>query len=207
MPGIRNGSDGERELQERYGTQDRAERFYSDQVRDQLNHQMIEFIGRMDMAFIATADKHGECDNSFRAGKPGFLHVIDDRTLAYPEYRGNGVLASLGNMLENPHIGILLIDFVQDLIGLHINGTARIVDDALMRRCVADLPPDARGRQPERWVVVDVEEAYIHCRKHIPHLVPAQREAVQWGTDNVRAKGGDYFRTKTEAESGALVDY
>ncbi|WP_067570682.1 pyridoxamine 5'-phosphate oxidase family protein [Nocardia acidivorans] len=207
MPGIRNGSDGERELQERYGTQDRAERFYSDQVRNRLNRQMIEFIGRMDMAFIATADKHGECDNSFRAGKPGFLHVIDDRTLAYPEYRGNGVLASLGNMLENPHIGILLIDFVQDLIGLHINGTARIVDDSLMRRCVADLPPDVRGRQPERWVVVDVEEAYIHCRKHIPHLVPAQRETVQWGTDNVRAKGGDYFRTRAEAESRALVDY
>ena len=92
-----------------------------------------------------------------------------------------------------------------DLIGLHINGTARIVDDALMRRCVPDLPPDVRGRQPERWVVVDVEEAYIHCRKHIPHLVPAQREDREWGTDNTRAKGGDYFRTKAEAE--ALVDY
>ncbi|MFF2553395.1 pyridoxamine 5'-phosphate oxidase family protein [Nocardia sp. NPDC058058] len=207
MPGIRNGSDGERELQERYGTQERADRFYSDQVRNRLNAQMIEFIGRMDMAFIATSDKHGECDNSFRAGKPGFLHVIDDRTLAYPEYRGNGVLASLGNMLENPHIGILLVDFVRDLIGLHINGTARIVDDTLMRRCVPELPPGERGRQAERWVVVDVEEAYIHCRKHIPHLVPAQREAVQWGTDNVRAKGGDYFGAKAEAESGALVDY
>ncbi|WP_327143124.1 pyridoxamine 5'-phosphate oxidase family protein [Nocardia sp. NBC_01327] len=207
MPGTRNGSDGERELQERYGTRDRAERFYSDQVRNRLNTQMIDFLRRMDMAFIATSDKHGECDNSFRAGKPGFLHVIDESTITYPEYRGNGVHASLGNMLENPHIGILLIDFVYDLIGLHINGTARIVDDALMRRCVPDLPPDVRGRQPERWVVVDVEEAYIHCRKHIPHLVPAQREDREWGTDNTRAKGGDYFRTKAEAEAEALVDY
>ncbi|MCU1644665.1 MAG: hypothetical protein JWN03_4940 [Nocardia sp.] len=207
MPGTRNGSDGERELQERYGTRDRAERFYSDQVRNRLNTQMIDFLSRMDMAFIATSDKHGECDNSFRAGKPGFLHVIDDRTITYPEYRGNGVHASLGNMLENPHIGILLIDFVYDLIGLHINGTARIVDDALMRRCVPDLPPDARGRQPERWVVVDVEEAYIHCRKHIPHLVPAQREDREWGTDNTRAKGGDYFGAKAEAEIQTLVDY
>ncbi|MFE2956636.1 pyridoxamine 5'-phosphate oxidase family protein [Nocardia tengchongensis] len=204
MPGIRNGSDGERELQERYGTEDRAQRFYSDQVRDRLNTHMIDFIGRMDMAFIATADKHGECDASFRAGNPGFLHVIDDRTVAYPEYRGNGVMASLGNVLENPHVGILMIDFVQDLIGLHINGTARIVDDALMRRCVPDLPAETRGRVPERWVVVDVVEAYIHCRKHIPHLVPAQREARQWGTDNMRAKGGDYFRAK-EATS-ALVE-
>ncbi|MGV9412321.1 pyridoxamine 5'-phosphate oxidase family protein [Nocardia sp. NPDC003693] len=207
MSGFRNGSDGERELQERYGTQDRAARFYADQMRHRLNENMIEFIGRMDMAFIATADKHGECDNSFRAGKPGFLHVIDDGTIAYPEYRGNGVLASLGNMLENPHIGILLIDFTHDLIGLHINGTARIVDDTLMRRCVPGLPPDERGRRPERWVVVDVQECYIHCRKHIPHLVPAQRESRQWGTDNVRAKGGDYFHAKADAERDALVDH
>ncbi|MGW4241772.1 pyridoxamine 5'-phosphate oxidase family protein [Nocardia sp. NPDC004722] len=204
MPGIRNGSDGERELQERYGSEERAQRFYDDQVRDRLNTHMIDFIGRMDMAFIATSDKHGECDSSFRAGKPGFLHVIDDHTVAYPEYRGNGVMASLGNILENPHVGILMIDFVHDLIGLHLNGTARIVDDALMRRCVPDLPAEQRGRIPERWVVVDVEEAYIHCRKHIPHLVPAQREARQWGTDNMRAKGGDYFRAKEE--NNALVD-
>ncbi|WP_067531989.1 pyridoxamine 5'-phosphate oxidase family protein [Nocardia crassostreae] len=206
MPGIRNGSDGERELQERYGTQDRAERFYSDQVRNRLNTHMIDFIRRMDMAFIATSDKHGECDCSFRAGQPGFLHVIDEATVAYPEYRGNGVMASLGNVLENPHVGILMIDFVQDLIGLHINGTARIVDDRLMRRCVPGLPPNERGRVPERWVVVDIEEAYIHCRKHIPHLVPARREARQWGTDNIRAKGGDFFHAKEEAHA-ALAEY
>lgn len=205
MPGIRNGSDGERELQERYSTQDRAERFYEDQVRERLNTHMIEFIRRMDMAFIATADKHGECDTSFRAGRPGFLHVIDEHTVAYPEFRGNGVMASLGNILENPHVGILMIDFVQDLIGLHINGTARVVDDSVMRRCVQGLPPDERGRAVDRWVVVDVEEAYIHCRKHIPHLVPASREPRQWGTDNVRAKGGDYFHTKGDAK--VFVEY
>jgi len=199
MPGTSCGSDGEHELQDRYGTQDRAERFYQDQVRDRLNPTMIEFIARMDMAFIATSDKHGECDASFRAGLPGFLHVIDERTIAYPEYRGNGVLASLGNILENPHVGILLIDFVQDLIGLHINGSARIVDDPALRRTVPELPENVKGRAAERWVVVDVEEAYIHCRKHIPHLAPAAQEAREWGTDSVRAKGGDYFGAKAQA--------
>lgn len=204
MPGTHNGSHGERELQERYGTQDRAQRFYDDQVLDRLNPTMIEFIGRMDMAFIATADKRGECDASFRAGLPGFLHVIDDRTIAYPEYRGNGVMASLGNILENPHVGILLIDFVRDLIGLHINGSARIVDDPALRATVPDLPVNHKGRAAQQWVVVDVEEAYIHCRKHIPHLVPAPRELREWGTDNVRAKGGDYFGAK--AEKSELAD-
>jgi predicted pyridoxine 5'-phosphate oxidase superfamily flavin-nucleotide-binding protein len=196
MSGLGSGSDGERELQKRAGTQQRAERFYADHVRDRLTPRMIDFIGRMDMAFIATADTHGDCDASFRAGAPGFLHVIDDRTIAYPEYRGNGVMASLGNILENPHVGILMIDFVQDRIGLHLNGTARIVEDTCKRDRFPDLPAGQCGRVPERWVLVDIEEAYIHCRKHIPHLVPAQRDARQWGTDNIRAKGGDYFRTK-----------
>ncbi|MEV0249935.1 pyridoxamine 5'-phosphate oxidase family protein [Nocardia sp. NPDC050712] len=205
MPETRCGSDGEHELQDRYGTQDRAVRFYADQVLDRLNPVMIEFIARMDMAFLATADKHGECDTTFRAGPPGFLHVIDERTLAYPEYRGNGVMASLGNILENPHVGILLVDFVRDLIGLHINGAARIVDDDALRRCVADLPPNLKGRNAERWVVVDVEEAYIHCRKHIPHLIPAPREQRDWGTDNVRAKGGDYFGAKAESADRDLA--
>ncbi|MFC9893093.1 pyridoxamine 5'-phosphate oxidase family protein [Nocardia sp. NPDC127579] len=193
------GSSGEHELQDRYGTRDRAERFYSDQVLDRLNPAMIEFIARMDMAFLATADRKGECDTTFRAGPPGFLHVIDERTIAYPEYRGNGVMASLGNILENPHIGILLIDFVRDLIGLHINGSARVVEDATLRHCVAGLPPNLKGRIAEHWVIVDVEEAYIHCRKHIPHLLPAPREQREWGTDNVRAKGGDYFGAKADA--------
>ncbi|WP_063048484.1 pyridoxamine 5'-phosphate oxidase family protein [Nocardia arthritidis] len=198
MPGMHSGSSGERELQERHGTQDRAQRFYDDQVLDSLNPTMIDFIGRMDMAFIATADKNGECDSSFRAGPPGFLHVIDEHTIAYPEYRGNGVMASLGNILENAHVGILLLDFVRDLIGLHINGSAHIVSDLALRNVVSDLPVNHKGRVAEHWVVVRVEEAYIHCRKHIPHLAPAPREQREWGTDNVRAKGGDYFGAKAE---------
>ncbi|WP_280428363.1 pyridoxamine 5'-phosphate oxidase family protein [Nocardia brasiliensis] len=207
MPGAQHGSDGERELQDRYGTQDRAARFYNDQVLDHLNHTMIEFIGRMEMAFIATSDKHGECDSSFRAGEPGFLHVIDERTIAYPEYRGNGVLASLGNILENPHVGILLIDFVRDLIGLHVNGSARIIADDTLRKITPGLPANTKGRAAQRWVVVDIEEAYIHCRKHIPHLVPADREQRDWGTDNTRAKGGDYFGAKAQGRelSAALL--
>ncbi|MFE3195856.1 pyridoxamine 5'-phosphate oxidase family protein [Nocardia sp. NPDC059240] len=144
-----------------------------DEVRDRLIPEMIDFIRRMDMLFIATADEHGECDTSLRTGKPGFLYVIDDRTVAYPEYRSNDVLVTLDNIIENPHVGILLIDFVHDQIGLHINGTARAVDDMLMRRCVPELPPDRRGPRILRWIVVDVEEAYVHNRKHWPDLPPA----------------------------------
>ncbi|HEY2224614.1 pyridoxamine 5'-phosphate oxidase family protein [Actinomycetospora sp.] len=187
------GSGGEHLLQAAYGTAARAEKFYDDQVLDHLNEQMIEFVGRMDMAFIATSDATGECDCSLRAGPAGFLQVIDERTIAYPEYRGNGVLASLGNISENPSIGVLVMDFVHDLIGLHVNGHAAIVEDERMR---IDHPgiavDDERGRTPQRWVKISVVEAYIHCRKHIPRLVPADRTR-NWGTDAVRAKGGDFF--------------
>jgi uncharacterized protein len=54
--------------------------------------------------------------------------VLDEKTLAYPEYRGNGVMSSLGNISENPHVGLLFVDFT-DKIGLHVNGRARIVEN------------------------------------------------------------------------------
>jgi uncharacterized protein len=192
------GSRGEHLLQCAYGTEDRAKRFYRDQVLDHLNDEMIRFVGRMEMAFVGTADAGGECDATFRAGPPGFLHVLDDRRIAYPEYRGNGVLASLGNISENPHLALLMIDFVEDLIGLHVNGRASIVDDAQLRAEHPALPRELeRGRVPERWVVVHVEEAYVHCRKHIPRMQPVSRTR-DWGTDDVRRKGGDYFGVRAD---------
>lgn len=190
------GSAGERLLQCDYGSRDRADRFYTEQVRDLLLPRMVDFVGRMDMLFIATCDAHGECDSSLRAGPGGFVRVLDDRTLAYPEYRGNGVHASLGNISENGHVGLLMVDFVEDLIGLHVNGTARIVDDAAFRAAYPGVCDDqVRGRRAERWVVVGVQEAYIHCRKHIPRMqrVTQRRE---WGTDDPARKGGDYFHAK-----------
>ena len=190
------GSPGEHLLQYAYGSERRARRFYDDQVLDHLNPYMREFIERMEMAFIATSDAAGECDSSLRAGPRGFIEVLDERHLAYPEYRGNGVMASLGNISENAHVGILMVDFVTDLIGLHVNGKARIVEDADLRAIHPDLPSEFdRGRTPERWVVVQVVEAYIHCRKHIPRMVPVVRER-SWGTDDVKRKGGDYFEAK-----------
>jgi uncharacterized protein len=183
------GSRGEHDLQRRYGSQDRARRFYQRQVLDRLNEQMIAFIGRQEMLWVATADGHGECDCSFRAGPPGFVQVLDARTVRYPEYRGNGVMASLGNILENPQVGMVFLDFDQERIGLHVNGTARIVE-----------AEDRNGGRPrvERWVEVRVQEAYIHCRKHLPHLVKADGDGRAWGTDDARAKGGDYFGASCE---------
>ena len=196
------GSHGERALQERFGTQGRAAAFYKNQMLDHLNTAMRAFIARQEMVFIATADVHGACDGSFRAGVPGFVRVLDAKTLIYPEYRGNGVLASLGNIAENPHIGMFFVDFFQSTVGLHINGTAQILENAAVLVCRPDVPEAVRqdiavvgGRKPKRWVMVEVEEAYIHCSKHIPLLKKVEK-AIHWGTDDPACKGGDYFQAK-----------
>ncbi|WP_063775147.1 pyridoxamine 5'-phosphate oxidase family protein, partial [Streptacidiphilus anmyonensis] len=163
-------------LQQRHGTTERAAAFYDRQVHPHLTPAMSAFIARMSMVFLSTADAQGSCDASFRAGPPGFVQVLGDRTLAYPEYRGNGVMASAGNIAENPHLGMLFMDFTQDHVGLHVNGTAALHPDAQVRSRYPDLPVDpAPGRRPELWVQVHVDEAYIHCSKHIPHLEPAAR--------------------------------
>ena len=63
------------------------------------------------MVSIAISDSKGECDCSFRAGLPGFIKVLTKKTLAYPEYKGSGVWANLGNIRENSYIGMVFIDF------------------------------------------------------------------------------------------------
>jgi len=196
------GSRGEHELQEKLGTQKRAFTFYNNQVLDHLNPLMREFIPRQEMVFVATADADGECDCSFRAGEAGFVRVLGEKLLAYPEYRGNGVLASLGNISENPHIGMIFVDFLQHTIGLHVNGKASIVENSELLE-FADLPEDIEEeihrkgkRRPERWVLVEVEEAYIHCAKHIP-LFQKLDKKIHWGTDDMARKGGNFFQAKT----------
>jgi predicted pyridoxine 5'-phosphate oxidase superfamily flavin-nucleotide-binding protein len=190
-PDHRFGSTGERMLQQRHGTVERAAEFYDRQVHSYLTPAMCAFIARMAMVFLSTSDARGACDASFRAGPPGFVQILDDRTLAYPEYRGNGVMASAGNITENPQLGMLFMDFTRDHIGLHVNGSALLVPDDQIRAHYPHLPVDpAPGRRPELWIHVTVDEAYIHCSKHIPHLEPAARSS---NAETKRPRDQHYF--------------
>ncbi len=197
------GSDGEHALQREHGTERRAKAFYEHQVLDHLSDSMREFVAAQELVFVSTADAAGNCDCSIRAGPLGFVHVADERTLAYPEYRGNGVMASVGNISENGHIGLLFVDFFRSTVGCHVNGAASVVEnEALLADdgrfspglldAVALALADTAGRRPERWVIVRVEEAYIHCSKHVP-LLAKRDKTIPWGTDDVAAKGGDFF--------------
>ncbi len=206
------GSQGEHVFQHQQGSLSRAQAFYRKQMLDHLNPPMREFLSEQEMFFLATADGKGECDCSFRAGEKGFLHVLDERTLLYPEYRGNSVYASPGNIFENPHVALLIVDFFRHGIGLHVNGKASIRAHEELP-CACSLPSNrsGEGRQVELWVVVEVVEAYIHCSKHIPLLAKRPKE-IDWGTDDARKKGGDFFHAKkcfrpwVEEEKNGLTD-
>ena len=197
----RPGSKGEHNLQKKFKTEKRALAFYNTQLLNHLNPEMSRFIVEQEFVFISTADSKGECDASFRAGHASFMEVLDENTLICPEYRGNGVLASLGNISENPHIGMLFIDFYQSSIGLHVNGTAEIFSNEEL-----ESDPDPSGkikmalkksgpRKSISWIKVRVEEAYIHCSKHIP-LMQKRDKKIHWGTDDEKLKGGDFFNAK-----------
>ena len=196
------GSEGEHQLQKQFGSEKRALAFYNKQVLDQLAPLMQTFVEQQQLFFIATSDKKGDCDCSYRAGDAGFITVIDNKTVIYPEYRGNGVMASLGNITENPHIGMVLIDFFVTQVGLRINGRAELImadqlgsafnhDEELIKRIKENTIED----KTDCYVKVSVDEAYIHCSKHIPMLKKMDK-ALHWGTDDQTLKGGDAFKVK-----------
>jgi predicted pyridoxine 5'-phosphate oxidase superfamily flavin-nucleotide-binding protein len=196
-------SNGERELQKKYGSERRALAFYDNQMLDHLNQQMIDFLASQEIVFISTADSNGNCDATIRTGMPGFVRVIDSHTLIYPEYRGNGVMASLGNISENAHIGMLFVDFFKFCIGLHVNGKATIINNSDIKEKVRfseevlQSIEENGDKLAERWVCIEVEEAYIHCSKHIP-LLKRMDKTIHWGTDDEKLKGGDFFGVKSE---------
>ncbi len=175
----------EKALQQDYGTSIRAENFYKNQVLDHLNPRMLEFVSKMEMIFVATSNLEGSCDTAIRVGPPGFVKILDAQRIAYPEYRGNGVFASLGNIAENPHIGILMVDFYGSTVGLHVNGRAAIVDE--LEGCSDPLA--------ERWVSVEVEEAYIQCSRHIP-LMARKDKKTAWTADEATLNAGDFFAAR-----------
>ena len=196
------GSSAEQLAQQKLGTTKRARAFYQKQRVDQLNEEMQGFIQGQEMVFIATADEQGKPDCSLRVGKAGFVQVLDSKRLAYPEYRGNGVMASVGNILNNPHIGMMFVDFFQSTVGLHVNGKAQVLENYeltqkpnVSQAMLEEMKVEG-GRQSVCWVLVEIEEAYIHCSKHIPLLAKLDKP-LHWGTDDERFKGGDFFHVQS----------
>ncbi len=120
--------DGMRHLQDARETRPLADRLEQVTVRSALTEEDRAFIARCPMFFIATADAAGHPDCSYKGGLPGFVRAVDATTLAIPDYDGNGMYRSWGNVVVNPHVGLLFLDF-ENPKRLRVNGTARVAED------------------------------------------------------------------------------
>jgi uncharacterized protein len=127
--------DGSRRLQDRFQSRALADRMVERIVHDAFTDEDRVFIESRAMFFLATADAQGRPDCSYKGGVPGFVRVLDRGTLAFPSYDGNGMFKSLGNVLVNPRVGLLFIDF-ESPKRLRVNGRASIDDDdPLLAQC------------------------------------------------------------------------
>src|SRR5947207_9708710 len=100
----------QRALQERFQSRTLADRIDERLVKTELGDGERGFIEHADMFFLATADVAGQPTCSYKGGDQGFVHVLDPHTIAFPVWDGNGMFLSLGNLAENPRVGMLLID-------------------------------------------------------------------------------------------------
>lgn len=125
--------EGMRQLQDERDTRRLADRLQQVTLRSSFTPEDRAFVESRSMFFMATADAHGHPDCSYKGGLPGFVRVVDDRTLAFPDYDGNGMYRSLGNLVVNPHVALLFLDF-ETPKRLRVNGTATVsADDSLLK--------------------------------------------------------------------------
>src|SRR5215212_8124910 len=118
--------DSHRQLQDRYDTRRLADRLA--QTAGDGVAPFRDFIEARDMFFIATADAAGQPQCSYKGGDPGFVRVIDETTIAFPVYDGNGMFLTAGNLLVNPQVGLLFIDF-EGRKRMRLNGVASVADE------------------------------------------------------------------------------
>jgi predicted pyridoxine 5'-phosphate oxidase superfamily flavin-nucleotide-binding protein len=148
---------GSRSLQDRFDTRRLADRLEDVKVTDTIDERDRAFIESMDMLFIATADEDGRPNCSYKGGDPGFVRVLDERTIAFPIYDGNGMFLSVGNLLVNPEVGLLFISFERGR-RLRLNGTASVDPDD-------ELTPTWPGAQ--LVVRVRAREVFPNCPRYI----------------------------------------
>ncbi|MFI4972604.1 MAG: pyridoxamine 5'-phosphate oxidase family protein, partial [Hyphomicrobiales bacterium] len=124
--------DAQRRLQDRFDTRRLADRIEERLVHDFIDQHDAEFITARDMFFLATVDPEGRPNCSYKGGDPGFVRVVDERTLAFPNYDGNGMYLSMGNALATEEVGMLFIDF-ERRNRMRVNGSASVDEnDELM---------------------------------------------------------------------------
>ena len=146
----------EAELREIFGWP--SERALNKQI-DRLDNHCRAIIAKSPFILLGTSDASGRCDVSPKGDYPGFVRVLDDKTVAIPDLPGNNRLDTLTNMLSNPQVGLIfMIPGMNET--LRINGKVRLVRDANLLESMA-----YQGKLPKLAIVVDVQEVFTHCPK------------------------------------------
>lgn len=156
---------GNRELQDQFDSRRIADRLEEVTLHDHITPHDQEMIESADMFFLASADADGWPDVSYKGGLPGFVRVVDERTLAFPHYDGNGMFKSLGNLRVNPKVGLLFIDF-ENPNRMRIQGSASVsADDPLL------------GEFPGAQLIirVRVERIFPNCPRYIHRMKMVER--------------------------------
>lgn len=156
---------GSRSLQTRFDTQALADRIDGLLVSDTISDSDRTFIEARDMFFLATADHEGRPTCSYKGGEPGFVRVLDPHTLIFPNFDGNGMYLSTGNVLVNHAVGMLFIDFERGH-RMRLEGTASI-----------DLDDPLRGDYLEAQFIVRVRAraVYPNCPRYIHRYTLVRR--------------------------------
>ena len=155
---------GMRALQDRFDTRRLADRLDERLGRSAFSAEDRAFIESRSMFFLASADAQGQPDCSYKGGDPGFVRVTADDELAFPSYDGNGMFRSLGNLLVNPAVGLLFIDFERPN-RLRVNGRATMADDD---------PLLAAFTGAQFVVRVRAERIFPNCPRYMHRLAAAE---------------------------------
>jgi predicted pyridoxine 5'-phosphate oxidase superfamily flavin-nucleotide-binding protein len=160
-------SPASRALQDAFDTRRLADRLADVKVHERFTDDDRRFIERLDMFFLATVDAGGQPTCSYKGGNPGFVTVLDDTTLAFPSYDGNGMYLSMGNVAETNAVGLLFIDF-ENQRRMRVDGTASLsTNDPLL------------ARHPEAQLIVRVKATriYPNCPRYIHEYRLVKRSA------------------------------
>ena len=161
--------EGNRQLQDKFDSRRIADRLEQVTLHDVFIPNEVEMIENAEMFFLATADVDGRPDVSYKGGMPGFVRVVSEDTLAFPHYDGNGMFKSLGNVVVNPQVGLLFIDFERPN-RMRVQGTASVsADDPLL----AEFPGAQLIIRVKAERIFPNCPRYIHRMKLVEHSVYA----------------------------------
>lgn len=149
-----------RKLQDEFETRKMADRIEELVCRTEFDDDVKAFIENAEMFFLSTIDHQGRPTVSFKGGDAGFVKVLDNTTLIFPSYDGNGMFFSMGNITQNPNIGMLFISFTTP-DRRRVQGTASISKDPSLM---------AHYKEADFVVTVKLSEYWVNCPRYIPKM-------------------------------------